>query len=253
MSKNISALKSIAYVVHSTLNRLGLETDKYEERWTIIATEFFSEELNLYHLPNIAVKRYTPNSTNLFKLPQDYADYTKVGMNINGEMWTLGLNKHLVKPREEACGDRIPVHSNSGHVPRGGYVFADHYHHGQLVSGLLGLGGGWNYGYFDIDIEERILSVKGALPKNEVILEYISSGVRKDGTTMIPLEAVAPMREYLLAEHYKRDDKYGRGDVLDQERRVDKALDKLDRFIETPTLDELLDIFYESYKQGAKR
>ncbi|MFT7280538.1 MAG: hypothetical protein ACI9DM_000257 [Cyclobacteriaceae bacterium] len=255
MSKHIQAPKSIAYIVASTMERTGAEGDKYEERYTIIANEYFSEKLNMFYLPNLQVKYYDANSSDLFELPSDYVDYNKVGIDINGEVWTLGLNEHLAKPRKEACGDRIPVDQTSGGgIPSGGYVFADHYKNGSLRTGLLGLGGGWNFGYFDIDHEERLLSLKGALPKGEVILEYTSSGVKQDGTTMVPLQAVDCVRQELILQHQKRHKKeYSRGDVLDQMQILKDAENLLDRFENTPTASELTDLFYESYGQGAKR
>jgi len=253
MSEYIDAPKSMAYIVASALLRIGGEGDKMIERFTVIANEYYSEKLNMLYLPNIAVKYYDASSTNLFTLPNDFVDYLKVGMELNGEMWTLGLNEHLVLPRKEACGERIPTSTNAVSIPSGGYAFADHYRNGSLVTGMLGRGGGWNVGYFNIDREERLLSIDGSLPKNELILEYTSSGVKKDGTSMVPLEAVNCVRQHLILEHYARNVKEYGSLIGLQMQALRDAENLLDRYVSTPTLDEVLDAFYESYKQGAKR
>lgn len=248
-ARQLRAPKSIDYIVHSAMNRLGVESDKYLDRYRIVALEYFSENLNLFHLPNISVKYYKPSASNKFQLPPDYVDYTKVGIEYNGEVWTLGLNTSMLKPQQDACGTQIGASR-----PKGGYVFVDHYRADGFITGLLGIGGGWNVSYFSVDRESNTLSLQGSLPKKTIILEYISSGVRMDGTTMVPLEAVDSIRQEIMFVHMaSHKDTYGSYEITRQEKRVKEAELLLDRFLTTPTISELMDVFYKSYHQGVKR
>lgn len=254
-TENVSALKSIRYVVMSALNRLGQYSDKEVDRFMVAATEYFSEYLNLFHIDSIEVAYLKTNGTSQLQLPPDFVSHTKVGVDINGEIWVLGLNEHLVKPRAEACGDLLPLTGGPGgsSFPSGGYLFADHYRDGSFIAGMFGRGGGWNMAYYNIDKGSRMLLIDGSVPRGEIILEYIGSGVKKDGTTLVPLECVDSMRQFVILQAMKFDKKWNGNDVRMQERTLEKAEMLMERFITTPTMEEILDLFYESYRAGIKR
>lgn len=244
---------TLAKIVKSALNRRGAYSATNMARYTTIAAEYYSEQINMFITDNVEVAYMNFNGTRIKKLPEDYIDYTKVGININGEVWTLGLNKHLVKPRKEDCGDRVDNLGVTAHHPGFTYAFHDHYRDGVFVSGLQTVGGGWNTGYFNVDKDERLLIIDGHIPKGEVILEYISTGIKKDGLTYIPYHAVNAVRMYVLWQMDEYDRNVPMSTKKDRERQFLEAEEQAKWFEEAPTLSEILDIFNESYTPGAKR
>src|SRR5258705_3965293 len=65
-------------------------------------------DLHLYAMPNIKVAYLTPNDALVADLPQDYERYTKIGMCLNGQIWTLTLNPDLcLTHRLSNCGIEI--------------------------------------------------------------------------------------------------------------------------------------------------
>lgn len=251
--ENKGSMKSIAWIVKSALNRKGMYSDSNMMRFVTIACEYWSEQINTFLNENIEVAYLDFNGTRIKSLPPDYVDYTKVGININGEVWTLGVNKHLVKPRKESCGLRVDNLGNSASLPNYSYPYVDHYRNGALVSGLMTMGGGLNTAYFNIDTKERLLIIDGHIPKGEVILEYVSNGIKNDGLAMVDHHYIAPIREYVLWQMVEHDRNVDFRTKKDRERQFLEAEAQAKFFVDSKTVSEFLDILHQSYSQGAKR
>lgn len=252
-SKNQVAYRSIAWIVKSALNRKGLYSDKNMLRYCAIAAEYYGEQFNTFIMatPEVAYLNYS--GTRTVKLPEDYVDFISVGVNLNGEIWTLGRNKNLAKQNKEECGIKVNDLGVPGSLPFTGYQISDHYHNGELVSGALTMGGGWNMAYFDIDTKQRLLVIDGNVPRGEVVLEYISSGVKGDGTTLVPHIAINAVRMFILWQIDEYDDKVNQYTKRNRERQFIEAENQAKWFADSMTMDEIKDIFYSSYHQGPKR
>jgi hypothetical protein len=160
-------------------------------------------------------------------------------------------------PRAELCA--VPVRSivtadpTTIVLPDDGYIFSDHYYNGTFVSGLYGLGGGFNIAYFRIDKERRQMIVSGSVPNDEIVLEYISTGVSKHSTTLIPYQALAALKAYIHWQRIEYDNNYGTGEKQRKQRLFDEECQALTSFECKITKDEFLDSCYRNFKQSAKR
>ena len=227
--ENIAAPKSLRYVVSSALLRIGEYSDKNIDRFMVFAKEYYSEKLNMYYLPNVDVAYLKTNGTSQFKLPPSFVDYTKVAMRTGNHLSMLRLNDQYITPQEQGC-----------------CTFVDHYHENTFVSGLRCDFRG-NKAGFSIDKERRLLSITGTVPQGEILMEYISSGVKKDGSTLIPLEAVDPMRQFLIFSYMLHNPKYNLTQVERQERRLETAERQMWKLINTPNISEILDALYDAH------
>ena len=131
--------------------------------------------------------------------------------------------------------------------------FSDHFRNGQFVGGLYGLPGGIDRAYFRFDLENRQIVFSGSTPRSEIVLEYISTGMKSDGSTVIPREIVAPLRNYIL---WQKDDNNPRVAYNEKERlksRYDQSIEALRFFKNSFTRDEYMRMLYSSYRQSPKR
>jgi hypothetical protein len=252
-----NALVSLDYVVNSVFNKLGRYTQRHYDQYLQFAIEGFGE-LNMFHISNIRVAHLQMNDAKIVSLPPDFIDYTKVAVCINGRLWTLSLNENMCLPRAEVCGEPIRevVHGVPGEtfiIPGDGYYFADHYYNGRFIAGLYGLGGGFNIAYFRLDTERRNIVFSGSIPNDEVVLEYISTGIDKNNQTLIPRQAVKALQNYILWQRIENDDKYTLAEKQRKETLFDQAVYQLTSFDQKITKEEYLDMTYKHNKQSTKR
>jgi len=253
-TQNNASLKSIRYVVMSYLNRKGQYTLSNYKRLEQIALEGLTE-LNLYDLETVEVAYLTMNEIGIIPFPSDMVDYTKVGIPSGGRIYTLTVNEDIIEPRYSKCGDEIfdPNHNKANLDTTGGYYFADHFRGNRYVGGLYGVSGGSNVAYVKIDRQRRQFLFEGNVPRSEIILEYISTGVKQDGSTMVPTEALEPLRRWIDMIVTENTPRASESAIARTTRAFEVALEKMRHFISLPTADEYRDKFYESLTQGIKR
>jgi hypothetical protein len=217
-------------------------------------------ELNLFagsvpktvHLPMLANKA--------INLPSDYVKYVKIGICINGRIVTLGLDDSLcLNDNYGECGDPLEVvianlDNNNYSWLAYGYPFLSYYHNNQWVEGLFGVGGGFNSrGYYKENPEKNQIQFTSNVPSTEIILEYISDGVREDGSAVVPMEAV----EYLINfVHWKRVE--AKHDSTESEiarwREMSRvAYNNYKHFHQMFSVEEYLDSYRKNVQQLPKR
>lgn len=202
---------TIRYVVMSILNRLNDYSLNNYKRLTQIAIEGFTEDMSMYHIDaGIEVVYLHMSLAKTVPLPSDFVSHIRIGVPINGKLRVLTENSKILFPRTfygsviggqfvadtgEAVGN-----TDSGDIEETGGVilFSDHYRNGQFIGGLYGLPGGVDDAYYRIDKELRQIIFSGSVPRSEIVLEYVSSGLKTDGTSLIPRECVAPLRNYVM-------------------------------------------------------
>jgi hypothetical protein len=214
-------------------------------------------DMNIYHTESVRVKYLTPNEANIVKFPNDYIRYTKIGINVNGTIWTLTLNRNMVLPQGQECGVDINNTKNglqfisSVNSPVGGFYFVDHWKRGQYVGGLYGVGGGINTAYYNIDEANRQIVLSNKLPRNELIVEYISNGLSEN--TIIPYQAVKVVINYV---HWQRIEFDPRVPMSEKQRKKDLYEESVMEYRDLQlmfTMNEFLDSLYSSYIQAPKR
>lgn len=205
---------------------------------------------------NTRIHYLTPNSINTATLPNDYMMYAKVGIDVNGRIWTLSYNENMTLPREEECGQRIRDidASNSNIADR--IYFIPHYYEGQYISNLYGVRGGYNVGYFKIDRENWTIVLEGDLAQyaGKIILEYVGTGIKLDGTTTVPISASEVLVAW-LDWRIKRADKYlyNQYDIQDAENQYGIELDEYRKNEHQLTYVDYVDEFYINSSQTIKR
>jgi hypothetical protein len=188
----------IAYCVR--LVQMDLDdytTNQYEKllQYAILGYQ----DVNLTSMHSVKVEYLQMNDTMAVDLPSDYDDYYKIGMEINGHFWNLGLNPKLTLPREEKCGNDVRDAVDSNGTGRGGYLYTSHYRDGNYVGGLFGVGGGFRVAQYRIDSARRQIIFSSNVPYGDIVLEYSSNGI--SAQTLVPRKAVATVVAYM---HWRR-------------------------------------------------
>jgi len=258
--KDKAGYVNLDYVVKTVMTDLDEYSMHNYEKYIRLAARGFTD-LNMFTLNNIKVAYLPINQDNFtVNLPNDFVDYTKIGININGNIWTLTLNERMVLPRKvDDCGKTISEASNctidsNSYQYGSGFYFADHYRNGQYVGEMYGLGGGLNIGYYRLDLERRQIALSNAVGGyDEILLEYMSNGIAADGSTVVPRQAVQALVEYV---HWKRVEYNERVNINTKRLRQDayeREYEKLKFFEDLFTMDEYLDHTYSHYQSTPKR
>jgi len=255
-SPKSSGLVTIRYVVMSVLNRLQDYSLKQYMRLSQIAIEGFSEELSLFHLDTGMEVVYLHMSlAKTCALPSDYIKWNKIGYPINGQFKVITHSDSVLLPRVfDDTGDAIGHTTvNNSTALAGAIYFQDHYRNGQYVGGLYGMPGGIDVAGFRVDRENRQLVFSGETPRSEIVLEYISSGLKSGGGSLIPRECVAALRTYILWKKDENDPRIAYNAKVRLEDQHEKEIAALRSFNLSFTKDEYLQMVYGSYYQAPKR
>jgi hypothetical protein len=254
-------MKNLNYVVDLVrLDRQDTTTQNLE-RYLHFALLGY-QALQLRASPKVNVYYFKPNSALLAPLPPDYEFYTKVGMFINGQWYTLTRNPRLSLPTNNECGIQsvdslITDNSSLQALMSGGYgyySYMPHFRAGQYVGEFYSLGGGWNaLGYFDID-EKNFQIMLRNVPVTQFCMEYVSNGA-DGGNTLISMSAVFPIRQYVhwqLREHTYGNDKISLSEKMYERDKFYTEFQKYKDIVTTPTIDEYIDVMYAGFMSGPK-
>ena len=265
--KNNSAFKNLDYCVNTVLSELNDYSTTNYQKYLQLAIRGF-RQLNLMTLPNIKVEYLTVNTdNNTVDLPYDFVDYTKVGVCRGGQIVTLSLNESMCMPRKNCkCGGTLSSILNSvdsvtdtslqgfySVYGNSGYFFASHFRNGQYVGEMYGMGGGFNESYFRIDKQRHQIAFSDVLNGAEIVLEYISSGIERDGSAIIPVQAVEVIIAYIHWQRIYHNPLVPMNEKQEKKQNYIEEETMLRHFEFAPTVTEIMDTFYQSYKSSPKR
>ena len=115
------------------------------------------------------------------------------------------------------------------------------------------MGGGFNFAYYTIDHDKRQIVLTDGVPKEEIILEYKSSGIDAEGSTTIPRQAVRAIKEYVHWKRLEYDERVAMNIKMRREDQYYIQYEKL-RFLESSfTLEEYLDHTYAESQSSPRR
>jgi hypothetical protein len=134
-------------------------------------------------------------NTKSVNFPPDYSNYTKVGVCVNGNLITLGLNPYMcTEVKHDDCGDidtfeggnlkgtKYNVDSD-GEPSWGGYWF---YNYNGSGGAAYGHGGGFSkIGYYKEDREHRRFLFNSDIRAQEIVLEYVTNGYAPGELTLV--------------------------------------------------------------------
>ena len=252
MAERVTSYISIIDIVKQFMNQRREKSLANFESYVQMAIEIYSD-INIFDNNNIQVAYISVNpDTNTAILPVDFISYTKIAFRKCGRLFTLTMNNDIaLPPPSSICSEDIEDVCETTSVD-GGYYFAPHYRYGAYIDTLYGVGGGFNRAYYRIDMTNRTIVFNGSVPNDEIVLEYISSGVTS-GTILVPRQAVPSVIAGLQWKTIEYSQDYGISDKERKERLYYAERRKLVSLNCSFSLYELMDALYEGYSQSPRR
>ncbi len=228
--------------VDEFVNTYLLEHDLDEENYLRIKQLALKaiKHHNLHDNP-IPVFRVVTLGSNLneINLPDDFVELRSVSMSYKGKLWSFTEDNKLVITTSQVDGQEVfDVTEGKGiEIDNGTYQG-------------YGARGGINRYYITPDIENNRIIVNG-FPPAPVILEYISTGIRLDAETFIPIKAEEMYECWIDLKLASMDKKDGLGWFQEAKRSYKTARNEFRDL--NWTLDQFKDIMYSTSGQAPKR
>lgn len=215
------------------------------------------------------------SSNNTAQLPDDYVDWSKVGVvGDDGLVYVLGENKNLNYSQKystidgetyDTDGDGLLEREDSKTATNSGspslatdisdglesYIFRN-YVYDNMEGRLYGAGGGHYYGEFRVNLDQNRLELSGNSDMNEIVIEYVADEARSNNP-MVHIYAEEALRAYIYYKiierrmHVPANEKArARAEYFNEYRR---ARSRMNSF----TKEELLKVIRKNYKQSPKR
>lgn len=151
------------------------------------------------------------SSVDTANLPIDYVQYTRIGLCINGEIVSLGLNNNICLDKTyDNCGNEIKS-TNSSLSCFGGFGydrFSDHYRNGENMGRFFGAGSDNNsLGYYRIDKASGQIKFSQLSQKGNVVLEYLADVNSLDGDFEVHPFMVEALKDWMFWKYKQRSSK----------------------------------------------
>ena len=206
-------------------------------------------EFRLFHDSGSIKESWQPvTAINTVNYPKDLLKLISVGVVVDKEFFTFTRSDKMVAPitspidasldsdrEEDSTLRRTPTY---GYGTKAGNV--EYYYKDDKVGRRIVLG-------------RMALDITRYASRSEVLVQYVSTGLDNLDETYIPNEAANLLMayiEYKLVE--SRPEKYGRAYIADKKQNYfeEKAMVAA---LEMPSLDELIDVIYETSSQLPRR
>jgi hypothetical protein len=249
-----AGLVTLRSVVMSYLNRKQDYSLKSYKRYVQILIEGYGE-LNLWHLGfGMEVVYLHMTAAKTVALPSDFITYQKIGIPINGKLRVLTNKENILLPRTFDTGEAVG-NTDSGDDEGNTDIlfFQSHFRGGVFTAGLYGLTGGIDDCYYRVDWENRQIVFSGETPRSEIVLEYFSNGLKPDGSSLIPREAVPALRSYLDFVVTENDPRAAYNEKERKKTLWEEEVSALRHFELSFTSEEFRRAIYSSARQSIKR
>ena len=239
--KKTSRLVSINSTVHNVLNDLGTYNTNEFLRYKQWAIRGF-KVLNIHIMPTVEIQYFTVNTNNIVNLPDDYIDYTRIGIVRDGRIWTLTSDNSIPITREEVNGAVVNYTDleDAENIPTLGTWFA--------APAKV-----YNVAYHRYDKELNRLIFSGDMAGQSVAVEYISTGVNERGEILIPVEAEEAMIAWVHNLRALNDKKATIDEKDRRDREFKRCMVDLISFMTSFTLEDLRDAINAQNSQLPKR
>lgn len=230
----MNAFTTIDEIIASYCNERGDYELANRKRYERIIMEGYAD-LNMNHVAYLSYYVGVVNEANILKLPEDLVDYLKIGLEINGKIWTLTRNDNIALSIPDVCG----IEANDDYN-----LLANKYPiwHPNMP-------GGWNVAQYRVDKspDYRRIVFDGNMMGQSVHLEYVGTGVKPSGKTYIPVQLSTTLKDYLNWVVTKRDPQAPMGRIEMARRDFINAKTQFLRTEFSMTGDEILDAFRSGY------
>lgn len=214
------------------------------------------------------------SATDSVGLPDDYVDWTKVGVvGSDGLVYVLGQNKNINYSQKYATvdslnydqdGDGLFEREDSKTATTGGSPVADsgitdgmnsyifrNYIHGDDAGRLYGIGGGNYYGEFRINLDQNRIELKTNSSISEVVIEYVADEARSSNPR-VHVYAEEALRSYMYYRIIERKSSVpanekarARAEYYNERRRANSRMKSF-------TKEEALKTIRKNFKQAPK-
>ena len=219
-------------------------------------------------------------TTNTVALPDDYVDWTKVGVvGSDGLVYVLGENKNLNYSQKYATddagnnydsdGDGLLEREDSKSATDSGspsvgsditdgtdsYIFRNYVYENNQGR-LYGAGGGHYYGEFRVNLDQNRIELKGNNSMNEVVIEYIADEGRRNSTardTQVHIYAEEALRAYIYYRLIERKSSVPAGEKARARSEYYNERRKANARLKSVTKEEILKTIRKNFKQAPKR
>jgi hypothetical protein len=200
-------------------------------------------------------------------LPDDYVDYTKIGIEHCGQVLNLNSNPNIFlgnsaspPPNCAKTDNDITCDCNNflnGQLG-GDYFLGTSYwqymsfwHNGQFTAGYYGVGAGYGAGTYRLDLDNRKICLGSCIVAKKLVLEYIGTGIDATGNFTIPYESIEALRAYV---HWQKHRFSGNNIAAREEkRRFQMECAALVHKKNAMTAAEWMELIRESFYQTPKR
>lgn len=244
---NIKAVVSLQHIVRNYIIERGLNMSSYR-RLLQMAVRGFSH-LNMTELRSVSHHYATPNQAGQIFMPPDFVDYAKVGYFSGEEFFAIGINKDL---KVNTDNGSVSVEQAGESSTSDSYILTEHYYGSRFVPTMLfGYRGEYPGQSFNVDYDNKIIQVSSMVPRRELCIEYISTGVSLNGNTYVPRNVEEAVIEWLYWRDLKgsANGNATRGMIDDAKQDFLEQLNIL-RDQDMPTLQEVYDVLYSTAMQA---
>ena len=236
--KGITTFKSVA---SKFLHRTQRPLSDYK-RAVALAIDGY-RDIHLFSLGNVKKHKQVINDIGCIDIPDDYQMFVSLSLPFNGREWTLTKDNRLISPDAELDGVE---------------TFTDDSEVSEDIHGFYSRSGENQY-YYKIEEHNRRIIING-IPRIEVTLTYVSTGISMTEETAIPKyaeEALIAFINWKFAENeniFSNSTRYSTPlqTVMYRKNEYLEALRQID-FIHASTVDQIYDAIYESWTQTPKR
>lgn len=233
-------LVDVKKVIEDYMLQASIDRSQYH-RLSAIALQGV-RDLNLFKINGSKIVELPMNpKTNTVNLPSDYIRLVSIGIPYHGKMWMFTRNDSILKTTSFVGGAEIldPEDGEGENI--------------NDYSKTVGYGttGGYNQYYYSLDETGGRIIING-FPTTNVILIYMTSGISLDGGIFIPQYAYNWMFNWLVWKDSLLDKSISIGEKQLREENFYIENRKLQK-IQMPTLHEIRDALYSTFKQTVKR
>lgn len=233
-------IKNVSYVCKSVIDEMG--GDLSDMLWLMRRSyQWISEVMPAYTAyPSIKQVRLDLKSINQCALPIDYVRYTKIAVDLDGKLWTLGLDTSITLPTNLG---NCETHTNT-QEGTAGIWFSPYYAGSNYYNAIYASGGGFNDAYYRVDEVNRLIQILGNVPRGgKLVMEYVSNNVDANEYTLVPNLWIEPMRWWLMWKLCDNKPKKYRLVLTNPKMQYDIARMEA-QAASVPTPEEILDAYW---------
>mgnify|MGYP005986783445 CR=1 FL=1 len=220
-----------------------------------------------------SLKLSVNSNNNTVELPEDYVDWTKVGViGSDGLVYVLGENKNINYSQSYADGsgnavgtaaeaadadsdgflDRVDAKSGtaSGVAGLGDYIFRN-YTYGGVAGQLYGLGGGQYAGEFRVNLDQNRLELQTNVSHSDVVIEYVADEARSVNPR-VHVYAEEALIAYIYYKLIERKSTVPAGEKMRARQEYYNERRKANSRMKSFSKEEALKTIRKNYKQSPK-